>query len=336
MPGGVCGLDTADHFVPAYSTTGVAPAYSAARHNGGMKFQAPPPMTYLEREIATQPDDWARAAARAGELADVLPRAGERVAVIGCGTSWFMAQAYAERREALGAGPTEAFAASEHHLERGYDRVVVLSRSGTTTEVVEAMGSLRGDVPTTAIVAVADTPIAERATHTIVLDDVDEQSVVQTRFATTALALLRASLGDDLEGAITAARAVLDEPEDAALRDAEQVTFLGRGWTIGLAHEAALKLRESCQAWAEAYPAMDYRHGPIAIAQPGRVVWALGVVPTGLAGDVEATGARFEHRDVDPMAELVRVHRMCLARALAAGLNPDQPRNLTRSVVLDD
>lgn len=301
-----------------------------------MKFQAPPPKTYLEREIATQPDDWARAAQRVGELAEALPRAGERVAVIGCGTSWFMGQAYAERREEIGLGETDAFAGSEHHLERGYDRVLVLSRSGTTTEVAEAMHGLGADVPTHAIVAVADTPIAQRATQSIVLDDVDEQSVVQTRFATTALALLRASLGDDLGAAVAAARDVLEEPVDESLRDADQVTFLGRGWTIGLAHEAALKLRESCQAWAESYPAMDYRHGPIAIAQPGRVVWALGEVPSGLAGDVAATGAHFEHRDADPLAELVRVHRVCLARALAAGQNPDQPRNLTRSVVLED
>lgn len=300
-----------------------------------MKFQAPPPTTHLEREIGTQPDDWLRVARRAPDEADALPKDGERVAVIGCGTSWFMAQAYAALREGSGRGVTDAFAGSEHHLERGYDRVIALSRSGTTTEVVAALGGLPEGVPTTAVVAVAETPVAARATQAIVLDEVDEQSVVQTRFATTALAMLRASLGEDLRPVADAARVVLEEPVEAALQDAEQVTFLGRGWTIGLAHEAALKLRESCQAWAESYPAMDYRHGPIAIAQPGRVVWALGAVPDGLADDVAATGAHFEHRDVDPLAELVRVQRLCLGRALAAGLNPDQPRHLTRSVVLE-
>nr|WP_245553657.1 sugar isomerase [Demetria terragena] len=299
-----------------------------------MKFQAPPPMTHLEREIATQPTDWRRVADRPDEFADRLPVAGERVAVVGCGTSWFMAMAYAAKREALGQGVTDAFAGSEHQLGRGYDRVVWLSRSGTTTEVVDAMAAVDPATPTTAIVAVADTPIARRAQQVIVLDDVDEQSVVQTRFATTALAMLRSSLGDDLTAAVSDAQAVLDEQVDPELRDAEQMTFVGRGWTIGLAHEAALKLRESCQAWAEAYPAMDYRHGPIAIAQPGRVVWALGEVPEGLERDVRATGARFEHRPIDPLADLVRVHRMCLARALELGVNPDQPRGLTRSVVL--
>ena len=98
--------------------------------------------SHLAREIATQPDDWARTIARLDEFGGALPRPGERVATIGCGTSWFMGQAYAARRESLGQGVTDAFAASEHRLERHYDRVVVVSRSGTTTEVMEVVEQL--------------------------------------------------------------------------------------------------------------------------------------------------------------------------------------------------
>ena len=57
------------------------------------------------------------------------------------------------------------------------------------------------------------------------------------------------------------------EPVDDGIA---QITFLGRGWTVGLAREAALKCREAAAFWAEAYPAMDYRHGPISIAAPRR------------------------------------------------------------------
>ncbi|WP_353509320.1 SIS domain-containing protein [Intrasporangium sp.] len=295
--------------------------------------------SHLAREIATQPDDWTRTIARLDELGGALPRPGERVATIGCGTSWFMGQAYAARRESLGQGVTDAFAASEHRLERHYDRVVVVSRSGTTTEVLAVVEQLRAaDVPHVSIVATPGTPVAKASSATIVLDDVDEQSVVQTRFATTTLALLRASLGDDLAPVVEQARAVLAEDANSALGPlltAEQVTFLGHDWSNGIANEAALKLRESSQFWAESYPAMEYRHGPISIAAPGRAVWALGEVPAGLAEDVRSTGAQFEHRDLDPMADLVRLHRLCLARAEAAGLDPDAPRNLTRSIVLN-
>ena len=294
--------------------------------------------THLAREIATQPDDWARAATRVAAVADMLPRPGERVATIGCGTSWFMGQAYAVRRESLGQGVTDAFAASEHRLDRRYDRVVVISRSGTTTEVIDVVEQLRASgVPHVSIVATAGTPVAQDSSSTILLDDVDEQSVVQTRFATTTLALLRASLGEDLSPAVEQARAVLGEDPATALGpllSVEQVTFLGRGWSNGIANEAALKLRESSQFWAESYPAMEYRHGPISIAAPGRAVWAFGEVPEGLADEVRSTGAHFEHRELDPMSELVRLHRLCLARAEAAGLDPDSPRNLTRSIVL--
>ncbi|HET7397211.1 MAG TPA: SIS domain-containing protein [Intrasporangium sp.] len=297
-----------------------------------------PQPSHLATEVATQPDDWARALERLPRLAAVLPQPGERVATIGCGTSWFMGQAYAAARESRGQGVTDAYAASEHRLARGYDRVVVISRSGTTTEVMAVIDALRqAGTPHVSIVATAGTPVAERSATTVLLDDVDEQSVVQTRFATTTLALLRASLGEDLGAAIDQARAVLAEELDSAvgaLRDVEQVTFLGRDWTVGIAYEAALKLRESCQFWAEAYPAMEYRHGPISIAAPGRATWALGDVPDGLAEEVTSTGAHFEHRDVDALADLVRLHRFCLYRAERAGLDPDRPRSLTRSIVL--
>jgi fructoselysine-6-P-deglycase FrlB-like protein len=294
--------------------------------------------SHLAREIATQPDDWARIVARLPELGAHLPRPGERVATIGCGTSWFMGQAYAARRESLGQGPTDAYAASEHRLGRGYDRVVVITRSGTTTEVIDVVEQLRAaGTPHVSIVAGPGTPVAERSAHTVLLDDVDEKSVVQTRFATTTLALLRASLGEDLAQAIAEARAILTEGVDSALGrvvDAEQVTFLGRDWTVGIANEAALKLRESAQFWAESYPAMEYRHGPISIATTGRATWAFGEVPSGLDAQVRATGAHFEHRAVDAMADLVRLHRLCLVRAGRAGLDPDRPRHLTRSIVL--
>jgi fructoselysine-6-P-deglycase FrlB-like protein len=296
------------------------------------------PDSHLHAEVASQPSDWEAVTARLPEFASVLPGRGARVAVLGSGTSYYMAQAYAARRELSGNGETDAFAASEHRLSRGYDAVVVISRSGTTTEAIEVLSLLEErDISTTAIVATPGTPVAELATHTIALPEVDERSVVQTRFATSTLALLRASLGDDLAAAIDDARAVLSEEEAdclAGVAQAEQVTFLGRAWTVGLAEEAGLKLREAAQFWTEAYPAMEYRHGPVSIASSGRAVWALGDVPDGLEAVVAATGAHFEHRNIDPLAELVRVHRLCLRKARDNDLDPDHPRHLTRSVIL--
>jgi fructoselysine-6-P-deglycase FrlB-like protein len=290
-------------------------------------------MAHVDTEIASQPSCW-RHASQLATVAAGLPARGQRVAVVGCGTSWFISQGYAQLRETLGAGETDAFAASEYPAGRRYDRVVAISRSGTTTEVLDVLRRLSPEIPRTAIVGDPDTPIARAATDVVALPFADERSVVQTRFATSVLAVLRTHLGADLTGAIDDTESALAGPLPLAPSTVEQVTFLGRGWTVGLAHEAALKCREAAQLWAEAYPAMDYRHGPIAIAAPGRAVWAIGAVPAGLAEEVAGTGATFVAGDRDPMAELVLAQRFAVALARHRGLDPDAPRHLTRSVVL--
>ena len=297
---------------------------------------APTAGAHMEAELRSQPETWATAAGLREEQS-LLPAAGERIAVVGCGTSWFMAQSYAVLRESAGHGITDAFAASEAFVDRDYDAVVAITRSGTTTEVLELLDGLRSSgnrARTIGIVGDPDTPLVSLVDVAIRLPFADEQSVVQTRFATTALALVRASLGHDLSPAIDQAAAAIEEDLDDELVTADQYSFLGAGWTVGLAHEAALKMREASQSWTESYPAKEYRHGPIAIAAPGRVTWMLGEAPAGLSGDLAVTGARFEDRPIDGMADLVRAQRVALARARRAGLDPDSPRNLTRSVIL--
>ncbi|MFF0489544.1 SIS domain-containing protein [Nocardia sp. NPDC004068] len=294
------------------------------------------PETHLAAEVATQPDDWTRAATVAAEHATLLPRPGERVAVIGCGTSLFMSRAIAELRESSGQGLTDAWPASAVR-DREYDRYLVICRSGTTTEVVDAMRAIPSGVPRTVICSSPGTPVLELG-DPILIDAVDERSVVQTRFATTTLAILRWHLGEDLSTAVAQAREVLAEDPAAALADvrhAEQITFVGLGFAAAIAEEAGLKLRESCQSWAESYLATEYRHGPISIAGPGRAVWAFGSVDPSLAQEVRAAGAHFEQRDIDPMADLVRLHRLCVLRSADLGLDPDHPRGLNRSVILE-
>ncbi|RKW69578.1 SIS domain-containing protein [Galactobacter caseinivorans] len=297
--------------------------------------------THMEQELRSQPEVWTRAIGEAKERRAVDPIApqGTRVAVIGCGTSWFMAQAWAKAREGAGEGLADAFSASESDLELrvgDYDLLVAITRSGTTTEVLEVLAQLKGKIPTVALIGDTDTPIVTLADRIVALPYADEKSVVQTRFATTALAYLLTDSGLDLGTAVADAAAAVDAPTPQDLIDAEQFTFLGRGWTFGLANEAALKMREAVQGWTESYPAKEYRHGPIAIAGPRRVTWMLGDGPSALRGEVEVTGGTYlHHPEVHPLAELARVHKVTLDRALARGLNPDEPRHLTRSIILD-
>jgi fructoselysine-6-P-deglycase FrlB-like protein len=287
----------------------------------------------IAQEIASQPSCWSSAARLALDVASALPRAHDRVAAIGCGTSLFVAQAYAGLREADGQGETDAFAASEFPAGRDYDAVVAISRSGTTTEVIRALSNV-DPARSVALSAVSGAPVLEAAGGRVVLDFADERSVVQTRFATSTLALLRAHLGGDLTSTIADGQRALGAglPVDPTTFD--HFVFLGHGWTIGLANEAALKMREAARAHAESYPAMEFRHGPISMAGAGTLVWILDTPDPAVAEDARATGAIVVTASLDPMAELVRIQRVAIELAQARGLDPATPRNLTRSVVL--
>ena len=219
-------------------------------------------------EIRSQPEVWRRAASRAAELSALLPPPGGRLAVVGCGTSYFMAQAFAAAREARGLGETDAFAASEMPAGRTYDGILAISRSGTTTEVARLIRARHGRQPIAAITAVPDTPVFEAADAVLLLDFADEQSVVQTRFATGTLAMLRAVLGEDVEPAAADAERALTLTPPATGPDHSHFVFLGCGWTVGIANEAALKMREAAGAWAESI--RPWSTGTDRSASPGR------------------------------------------------------------------
>ena len=102
---------------------------------------------YVDEEIAAQPECWRTAAGLATEVSDRLGADGERIAFVGCGTSWFMGQVLAALREAGGRGESDAFTAAEFPLSRvgrdgGYDRVVALTRSGTYISTADSWKAL--------------------------------------------------------------------------------------------------------------------------------------------------------------------------------------------------
>ena len=248
----------------------------------------------MERELATQPEIWAAAAALAA--AGPLPgAAASACASIGCGTSLFMAQAYAALRERAGHGWTDAFAASElpagPPLRRARrDLALRHHERGRCTRSAAALGGPHGGDHRRRRHARS----AERADAAIGLPFADERSIVQTRFAPArsrccasrsrpaprppppadaARAALRGAAARRRPGGDRA----VDVPRAAAGRSASP-------------SEAALKLRESAQAWTEAYPLFEYRHGPISIAAPGRVIWSLEPLEPAVAGRAARDG----------------------------------------------
>ncbi|MBV8934148.1 MAG: SIS domain-containing protein, partial [Kutzneria sp.] len=290
-------------------------------------------MSVTSTEISSQPETWRRAVALTDVHRAELIAPGERMLVLGCGTSAHVANSFALLREMAGAGETDARFASEPALARRYDRVLAVSRSGTSTEVLDALAAVPSSVRKVALTAVRGMPVDGLTDSQIVLDFADERSVVQTRFPTACLALARAALGESVEHLDTDCRSALEADLPAGATEANHFVFLGSGWTVGLAHEAALKVREAARAHSESYPAMDYRHGPIAVAGPRSTVWFFGRPPHGMVTDVQATGANVVVNDLDPLAQLVLAQRLAVEVASRAGLDPDRPRNLTRSVI---
>ena len=162
--------------------------------------------------------------------------------------------------------------------------------------------------------------------------------MVQTRFATTALALLRGALGRRRRGAGRRGRARPRGRRSTICSPPTRSPSSALGPAVGLTFEAALKTREAAQFWAESYPAMDYRHGPIAIAQPGRLVWSPRTdAPRGLPDDVAATGAHLRAARPRPASPGSSSRSASRSRWLRPrGLDPDHPRSLTRSVILTE
>jgi glucosamine 6-phosphate synthetase-like amidotransferase/phosphosugar isomerase protein len=193
---------------------------------------------------------------------------------------------------------------------------------------------LAGDLPVTAILGNLDTSIAAAATEIVDLSYADEQSIVQTRFPTTLLTLLRTHLGtppETISALADRAGSLIAMPvREPAPR---QLVVLATGWATALAQEAALKCRESAGMWAEAYATGEYRHGPITVAGPGTLIWAMTPFSDSLREAIAETGATLHEEDDDPQVGLVALQRHAVAWAVAAGRNPDVPIHLSRSVV---
>jgi fructoselysine-6-P-deglycase FrlB-like protein len=291
-------------------------------------------MSHLLDEIASQPECWAKAIGLADSARSALPAPGEHVAVVGCGSSLNVARCYASLREAAGQGETDAFPASEVPWTRRYDCMVFVSRTGTTTEVLDALRRSPRGVRTTALAADPRAPLPQETDTAVLLDFAGERSVVSSRFITSSIVLLRAQLGEKVSTLPGQAARELSRPLPPGLAERTEFTFLGRGWAAAVADEAALKLREASRTWAESYPAMEYRHGPISVSDPSTVVWAFGEVPSGLLADARRTGATVIASAEDPLAGLIGAQRLAALLAERKGIDPDQPRALTRSVIL--
>ncbi len=257
-------------------------------------------MTYLEQEIAEQPDVMARLLAEESANVQAVARAVREfdpafVLIAARGTSDNAAR-YAQYMLGIHAGLTVGLAApSIHTLYQAPPRmsralVIGISQSGMSADVNQVLIDARAQgALTVSITNNPESPLAQGAAHHIALHAGEEVSVAATKTYTaelTAVAMLTAALADSsemhaaLQGLPDAARQTLvySEPIRAWAERYRYMSYfaaLGRGYNYATAFEISLKIKELSYVIGHAYSEADFLHGPIAIIQPGFPVFVI-------------------------------------------------------------
>lgn len=251
--------------------------------------------------------------------------------------------------------------------------VVGISQSGASPDIVGVVAAAaRQGAPTLAITNDPASPLAAAADHVIDLAAGPELAIAATKtYTTSLLAIARLSLALAPDPEAEAAFASVPDSIAAALalepRIAEVVRVLGafdrcvivgRGFEYATAREWALKLKELARVFADPYSSADFRHGPIALVQPG--IPALVLAPSGATADSMAELARdLAGRGVDtvvlsdaeatlalgrwpvqlpagipewlrPVVSIIPGQLFAYHATLARGLEPEAPRSLTK------
>lgn len=244
---------------------------------------------------------------------------------------------------------------------------IIISQSGKSPDIVKlAQAATEQGALSIAITNEISSPLAAACKHTIHIKAGLEASVAATKtFVTSALAGLAVLAYWKQDEALIAAIHALpghlaqavnyDWPTlRSVLKDRDSLYVLGRGPSLAISNEAALKFKETCQLHAESYSSAEVLHGPVSIVEPDYPVLAMvsqdaaedsiNAVADQLAGQgasVFATSekvkqanrlqvVRTDHPLTDPLALVVSFYAFVEKLALQRGGNPDKPRNLKK------
>jgi glutamine---fructose-6-phosphate transaminase (isomerizing) len=339
-------------------------------------------------EILSEPSVWTECLnelERRGTLQQLTRELRDEVeyVFVGCGSSFYLAQAAAATWSLITGGSARALPASEIVLFPQLLPVpcqpVLISRSGFTSEVLEAASYLerRMKIRSLAVTCGTNTPLEKIAAYTVSLPAADEKSTVMTRSFTSMLLALQALAAARSQNSqfLTALREISQRTQTvlpgihAAVRSLVEArmfadyVFLGHGPFYGVAQEAMLKVTEMSCSYGQCFHTLEFRHGPKSIVGPETLI-AFFLTDSGFEAEV---GVLAEVKELgattlviaDRANAAVRLSADYLvefsfnvpeaARAaplaipgqllgfytgLKKGLNPDEPRNLTRVVLL--
>lgn len=267
--------------------------------------------------------------------------------------------------------PTASAAPSVASIYQAQARVagmlcLAISQSGRSPDLVATLeAAARGGAGTIALVNDPASPLAKAAGHVLPLHAAPETSVAATKSfiaSLSALAALIAAWAEDdvLAAALAEAPALLSRawtmdwsPLVARLAEARSLYVVGRGVGLGIAQEAALKLKETCGLHAEALSSAELRHGPLALVGPdlpllvfrqgdetqdgidemirdvldrGADVFVAGGAPAGAVGLPVVA----HHSALTPMLQIQSFYRAAVSLSVTRGLDPDRPPHLSK------
>ena len=344
------------------------------------------------KEILSQPEVWL-AILQALDRDEVIERIvsmrkpRQEWLFIGCGTSYYLAEAAAHSWGSLTGHVARALPASEVMLypkliaRQGHEvQAVVISRSGKTSEAIRAAKVLSRDlqIPVIGITCAQQSELQKICDQTIVLRDADEKSTVMTRSFSSMLITLqylaaRVAGNADFTKTVQAAAQrlapriseIAEELEQFVQKHAiDDYIFLGQGAFHGIAREAALKVMEMSCSYSQFFHTLEFRHGPKAIVSPATCLMfflsktgydaevevleemkELGAVIVTVCQEANASVKRSSDLvieveiDGDELASLapyiVPAQLFGFFSGIQKDLTPDQPKNLTRVVILD-
>lgn len=313
--------------------------------------------TRMLAEIREQPEMLRELCRRA--LAEWQPpkaslRGVSQAVVVGSGSSFNAGLAARMYLETVAGIATRVDHASEsfRHKVPGRPLAIGLSHSGASSDVLAALGrAKRQGCRTLGVTNIEGSPLTRDADSALVTGAGVEHAIPSTKgfTALVAASLLIASLpsGELSKAArvIRRAAAAMEElePQDelaATVASAKSVVFLGEGSLYPIARDAALKLLEVSYIPAFAYPPEEFRHGPIAMAEPGVVVVALAGVAASVTDASRAAGACLVEmstkvtapRLVRGLVRAAELQRLVHDVGVTLGRDVDNPRGLSKVV----
>ena len=347
---------------------------------------------YTLPEILSQPEIWRASnrelSANPAYRATIANAASRKEWLfVGCGTSFYLAEAAAACWMLLTGQRARALPASELllfprlcQLNVEDPQVVVISRSGRTSEAVRAAELLtrKHNLPTLGITCAIDSDLAKACQLTVELPTADEKSMVMTRSFTSMLIGLidlaasqasSLSLPSSFETIASALSSRIHLWNDAvesfvAANEFADYIYLAQGPFYPIAREGALKATEMSCSYAQPYHTLEFRHGPKSVVSP-QTCLTFFLSETGMEDESEVLVEMKElggtiiaicnrapesvRRSADllfeldaPAAELgllapfvVPAQLLGFHTGVKKGFNPDEPKNLSRVVILD-